>query len=56
MSEHIETPATDDVAGHFLPVDDEGQVGVPTTRRPVLDDDDDDVAGHVLDLDIERKR
>jgi hypothetical protein len=55
MNEHIETPETDDVEGHFLPIDDEGQIAVPHSRRPAITDDD-DVAGHVLDLDIERKR
>jgi hypothetical protein len=57
MTEHIEQPETDDVEGHFLPVDDEGRTAVPHSRRPaILDDDEDDVAGHVLDLDVERKR
>jgi hypothetical protein len=55
MNEHIETPETDDVEGHFLPIDDEGHIAVPHSRRPAITDDD-DVAGHVLDLDIERKR
>jgi hypothetical protein len=40
-----------DVEGHFLPIDDEGNVDVAPFRA-----DDDDVEGHVLDLDIERKR
>jgi hypothetical protein len=57
MTEHIEQPETDDVEGHFLPVDDEGRTAVPHSRRPaILDDDEDDMAGHVLDLDVERKR
>jgi hypothetical protein len=55
MSEHIETPETDDVEAHFLPIDDEGRTSVPPSRRPAVSDDD-DVEGHVLDLDIERKR
>jgi hypothetical protein len=55
MNEHIETPETDDVEGHFQAIDDEGRTSVPPTRSiPVTDDDD--VEGHVLDLDIERKR
>ena len=41
-----------DVEGHFLPLDDEGNVDF----TPHRDADDDDVEGHVLDLDIERKR
>jgi hypothetical protein len=56
MNEHIETPETDDVEGHFLPIDDEGRTAVPHSRRPAVSDDEDDVSGHVLDLDIERKR
>jgi hypothetical protein len=45
-----ETDPTD-VEGHFLPLDDEGNVDFAPHRE-----DDDDVEGHVLDLDIERKR
>jgi hypothetical protein len=41
-----------DVEGHFLPLDDEGNVDF----TPHRDAGDDDVEGHVLDLDIERKR
>jgi hypothetical protein len=40
-----------DVEGHFLPLDDEGNVDFSPLR-----DAGDDVEGHVLDLDIERKR
>ncbi|HEY3527632.1 MAG TPA: hypothetical protein VGK78_00660 [Nocardioides sp.] len=57
MSENInetilkdETDPTD-VEGHFLPLDDEGNVDFTPLR-----DGSDDVEGHVLDLDIERKR
>lgn len=39
-----------DVEGHFLPLDDEGNVDFSPLR------DADDVEGHVLDLDVERKR
>jgi hypothetical protein len=59
MTEHIETPETEDVEGHFQVVDDEGRPSVPPTRRIALTEPlsgDDDVEGHVLDLDIERKR
>ena len=42
-----------DVEGHFLPLDDEGNVDFAPLREA---DDDGDVEGHVLDLDIERKR
>ena len=48
-----ETDPTD-VEGHYLPLDDEGNVDF--TPRKDLPDTDDDVEGHVLDLDIERKR
>ena len=41
-----------DVEGHYLPLDDEGNVDF----APHREDDEDDVEGHVLDLDIERKR
>jgi hypothetical protein len=41
-----------DVEGHYLPLDDEGNVDFAPQRAT----EDDDVAGHVLDLDIERKR
>ena len=55
MNDHIEQPGTDDVEGHFQVIDDEGRAAVPQPARiPVSDDDD--VEGHVLDLDIERKR
>ena len=57
MSENInefvlkdETDPTD-VEGHFLPLDDEGNVTFTPLRSSV-----EDVEGHVLDLDIERKR
>lgn len=57
MSEHIDQPDTDDVDGHFQVIDDEGRAPVPPTRRvPAVDSDGDDVEGHVLDLDVERKR
>jgi hypothetical protein len=39
-----------DVQGHYLPLDDEGNVDYAPHREG------DDVEGHVLDLDIERKR
>jgi hypothetical protein len=60
MSENIneiilkdETDPTD-VEGHFLPLDDEGNVDfAPHKDAPQAGDD---VEGHVLDLDIERKR
>jgi hypothetical protein len=45
-----ETDPTD-VEGHYLPLDDEGNVDFAPQRAA-----DDDVEGHVLDLDIERKR
>jgi hypothetical protein len=45
-----ETDPTD-VEGHYLPLDDEGNVDFAPHR-----DADEDVEGHVLDLDIERKR
>lgn len=45
-----ETDPTD-VEGHYLPLDDEGNVDFSPQR-----DSGDDVEGHVLDLDIERKR
>ncbi|HEY3527633.1 MAG TPA: hypothetical protein VGK78_00665 [Nocardioides sp.] len=54
MNEYVE-PETDDVEGHFQLIDGEGRAEVPPTRRIPLSDDD-DVEGHVLDLDIERKR
>ncbi|HEX3930717.1 MAG TPA: hypothetical protein VHW64_08435 [Nocardioides sp.] len=44
-----ETDPTD-VEGHYLPLDDEGNVDFTPHRN------DEDVEGHVLDLDIERKR
>jgi hypothetical protein len=45
-----ETDPTD-VEGHYLPLDDEGNVDFSPNREP-----GDDVEGHVLDLDVERKR
>jgi hypothetical protein len=56
MSEHVDQPTTDDVEGHFQVIDDEGRTQIPPARRIPVADDDDDVEGHVLDLDIERKR
>jgi hypothetical protein len=60
MSENInefilkdETDPTD-VEGHFQSIDGEGRTPLPPLRAPLSDDDD--VEGHVLDLDIERKR
>jgi hypothetical protein len=60
MSENIneiiledETDPTD-VEGHYLPLDDEGNVDFTPVRGQAGADDD--VEGHVLDLDIERKR
>ncbi|HEX4685860.1 MAG TPA: hypothetical protein VH228_03700 [Nocardioides sp.] len=57
MSENIneivlkdETDPTD-VEGHYLPLDDEGNVNFTPLKNAA-----DDVEGHVLDLDIERKR
>jgi hypothetical protein len=48
-----ETDPTD-VEGHYLPLDNEGNVDfTPHKDIPVTEDD---VEGHVLDLDIERKR
>jgi len=57
MIEPIVMSTTEDVEGHFLPIDTDGQVDVPTSRvgRIALTDDD-DVEGHVLDLDVERRR
>jgi hypothetical protein len=53
--ERINQPETDDVEGHFQVIDDEGRTTPPPTRLvPVTDEDD--AEGHVLDLDIERKR
>ena len=58
MSENInetvlkdETDPTD-VEGHYLPLDDEGNVKYQPHKKA----DAEDVEGHVLDLDIERKR
>jgi hypothetical protein len=48
-----ETDPTD-VEGHYLPLDDEGNVDFTPHRDP--QDGSEDVEGHVLDLDIERKR
>ena len=45
-------PTPTDVEGHYLPLDDEGNVDFAPHREA----DEDDVEGHVLDLDIERKR
>lgn len=57
MTEHIETPETDDVEGHVQFANDGFTPGPPTRRAlPVTDDDEDDVAAHVLDLDVERRR
>lgn len=56
MNEHIEQPATDDVEGHFQAIDSDGRATVPQPARVAITADDDDVEGHVLDLDIERKR
>jgi hypothetical protein len=55
MTDHIETPDTDDVEGHVLGLDEDGRAGAPTRRIMSLDEGD-DVEGHVLDLDVERKR
>jgi hypothetical protein len=54
INEIVHNDETDpaDVEGHYLPLDDEGNVDFAPHRQP----DDDDVEGHVLDLDIERKR
>jgi hypothetical protein len=55
MNEHIDQPDTDDVEGHFQAIDSDGRTTPPPPARvPVTEDDD--VEGHVLDLDIERKR
>jgi hypothetical protein len=57
MSENInETVLKDetdpaDVEGHYLPLDDEGNVDFTPQKES-----EEDVEGHVLDLDIERKR
>ena len=57
MNDHVELPDTDDVEGHFQLIDDEGRAEVPAPRRTIpVAGDDDDVSGHVLDLDIERRR
>jgi hypothetical protein len=45
-----ETDPTD-VEGHFLPLDDEGNLDFTPVK-----DAAEDVEGHALDLDIERKR
>lgn len=55
MNDQIETPETDNVERHFQSVDDEDRAFLPPTRRIPLTEDD-DAEGHVLDLDIERKR
>ena len=55
MNDHIETPDTDDVEGHFQGIDAEGRATDPQPTRVAVTGDD-DVEGHVLDLDIERKR
>jgi hypothetical protein len=59
MDHHLEQPDTgsdvDDVEGHFQGIDSEGRATAPPPARVVLFEDD-DVEGHVLDLDIERKR
>lgn len=53
INEFILKDETDpaDVEGHFLPLDDEGNVDFTPHRET-----GEDVEGHVLDLDIERKR
>jgi len=57
MSENINEPVLEDetdpadVEGHYLPLDDEGNVDFSPAKQSV-----EDVEGHVLDLDIERKR
>jgi hypothetical protein len=56
MNEHIETPDTDDVEGRFQPIDAEGRAEIPSPPRRVAVTEEEDVEGHVLDLDIERKR
>jgi hypothetical protein len=48
-----ETDPTD-VEGHYLPLDDDGNVDF--TPHKDHETTGDDVEGHVLDLDIERKR
>jgi hypothetical protein len=55
VNDHIEQPETNDVEGHFQVIDDEGRASVPGPTRIAVTDDD-DVEGHVLDLDIERRR
>jgi hypothetical protein len=59
MNDHIDTPDTDDVEGHVLFAND-GQVpSAPARLRVAIDGPDngeDDVEGHVLDLDVERRR
>lgn len=56
MNEHVDQPDTDDVEGHFQLIDGEGRAEQPPTRRLYAVVGDDDVEGHVLDLEIERKR
>jgi hypothetical protein len=56
MDQHIDQPDAEDVEGHFQVIDGEGRVTAPPPARVALTDEDDDVEGHVLDLDIERKR
>lgn len=57
MNEHVEQPEQEDVEGHLQLIDDEGRPQLPAPGRlPLSADEDDDVAGHVLDLDIERRR
>lgn len=56
MNEHIDRPDTDDVEGHFQTIDSEGRTTAPPPARVPVTEDEDDVAGHVLDLDVERKR
>jgi hypothetical protein len=48
-----ETDPTD-VEGHYLPLDEDGNVDFAPHKHP--QDTSDDVEGHVLDLDIERRR
>jgi len=51
MSENVNETDPTDVEGHYLPMDDEGNVEFTPQKESA-----EDVEGHVLDLDIERKR
>jgi hypothetical protein len=51
MSENVNETDPTDVEGHYLPMDDEGNVDVTPAKESA-----EDVEGHALDLDIERKR